>query len=164
MMDGIRLSSASDSMTRCMPGLRTVSFWRSYQGAVALLRFYLVTSSSLVLFHLFRLATSVAPQRSHAGPEIRDERLKPPSPGPRLKGHIEYPYELSSVLQSAQESKGCRYHCLTPLTDMIFQPVCSASSTQLVKLQVPVFGSTVNFSLSTNHSAYMRTAACMACM
>jgi hypothetical protein len=52
MLDGLRLSSASGSMTRCMSGLRTVSSRRPYQGAVALLRFYLVTSSSLVLFFL----------------------------------------------------------------------------------------------------------------
>jgi hypothetical protein len=45
---------------------------------------------------------------------------------------------------------------------MVFQPVCSASSTQVEKFQDPVLGSTVNFKRSTNHSSYMRTAARMA--
>ena len=38
----------------------------------------------------------------------------------------------------------------------------SSSSIHVLKLQEPMFGSTVNFKRSTNHSSYMRAAALMA--
>jgi hypothetical protein len=86
----------------------------------------------------------------------RTDRLKPPSLGPRLKRDI---MPILSVLESAQKSKVV---CFISRMRKASQPICSAPSTQVVNLQDPVLGSTVNFKRSTNHSSYMRTAARMA--